>query len=147
MNNDYGNELIVTIVKRGWSHTVVDAARKAGAEGATILFGRGSGINEVKTLLGITIEPERDYFTVVGASGQMRCSCDPRCRRTDRPGMGMALSSRSGVKRWVICFAKWVANKPVKSAIFSGSIRKDHQTRKSGFDSPTAITLTVKGGF
>jgi len=92
MSNDYGNELIVTIVKRGWSHTVVDAARKAGAEGATILFGRGSGINEVKTLLGITIEPEKEIIlTVVGAE-RTDAVLDAilAAGELDRPGMGMA---------------------------------------------------------
>ena len=33
MSSEYDNELIVTIVKRGWSEPVIAAARRAGAEG------------------------------------------------------------------------------------------------------------------
>ncbi len=43
--------LIVTIVKKGWGDEVIKASRKAGAQGGTILFGRGTGIHENKTSL------------------------------------------------------------------------------------------------
>lgn len=33
--------LIVTIVKKGWSEKVIHASREAGASGGTILMGRG----------------------------------------------------------------------------------------------------------
>lgn len=59
-------DLIVTIVKKGLSEKVMDATRKGGAEGGTIMFGRGSGIHEKAKLLGIPIEPEKEIiFTVV----------------------------------------------------------------------------------
>ena len=61
-------ELIVTIIKKGYAEQVIEASRKAGAEGATIMFGRGTGIHEQKKLLGIPIEPEKEIiFTVVPA--------------------------------------------------------------------------------
>lgn len=53
-------DLIVSIVNKGNSETVVEASRKAGAEGGTILFGRGTGIHEQAKLFGITIEPEKE---------------------------------------------------------------------------------------
>ena len=56
------HDLIVTIVKRGWSQRIVEAARKAGAEGGTIIRGRGTGIHEQKKLIGITIEPEKEII-------------------------------------------------------------------------------------
>ncbi len=37
--------LIVTIVRKGWGDTVLQASVKAGAEGGTVLFGRGSGVH------------------------------------------------------------------------------------------------------
>ena len=62
-------KLIVTIVRKGKAETVVEAAKAAGAEGATIMFGRGTGIHEQKKLLGIPIEPEKEIiFTVVPAA-------------------------------------------------------------------------------
>jgi len=53
-------DLIVSIVNKGHSETVVEASRKVGAEGGTILFGRGKGIHEQAKLFGITIEPEKE---------------------------------------------------------------------------------------
>ncbi|KNF08625.1 nitrogen regulatory protein P-II [Gottschalkia purinilytica] len=57
-NNEF--DLIVTIVNRGYSSDVIDASKKAGAEGGTIISGRGSGIHETKKLFGISIEPEKE---------------------------------------------------------------------------------------
>lgn len=53
-------QLIVTIVNSGDSSTVVKAAAHAGAEGGTILNGRGTGVNEQQTFMNFTIEPEKD---------------------------------------------------------------------------------------
>ena len=53
-------ELIITIVERHMSADVIDASRRGGAEGGTILKGRGSGIHERMKLLGLTIEPEKE---------------------------------------------------------------------------------------
>ncbi|NLY54005.1 MAG: P-II family nitrogen regulator [Firmicutes bacterium] len=59
------HDLIVSIVKRGYAERIVRASKSAGAEGATILHGRGTGIHEQKKLLGITIEPEKDIVLTV----------------------------------------------------------------------------------
>lgn len=56
------HDLIVTIVKKGWVEGIVEASKKAGAEGGTILQGRGMGIHEGKKLLGIPIEPEKEVL-------------------------------------------------------------------------------------
>ncbi|KQC08926.1 MAG: transcriptional regulator [Methanolinea sp. SDB] len=59
-------ELIVTIVSKGWADEVIRVSREAGAEGGTVLYGRGTGIHEQQTLLGIPIEPEKEIvFTIV----------------------------------------------------------------------------------
>ncbi|MBM7097463.1 P-II family nitrogen regulator [Bacillus sp. H-16] len=53
-------DLIVTIVNKGDAGIVVDASKRAGAEGGTILSGRGSGIHEQAKLLSMIIEPEKE---------------------------------------------------------------------------------------
>lgn len=53
-------DLIVTIIPKGQSEKIVRASKKAGAEGGTILHGRGTGIHEHKKLFGLTIEPEKE---------------------------------------------------------------------------------------
>lgn len=53
-------DLIVTIVNKGFSEDVVEAAKAAGAEGGTIINGRGKGIHENAKLFGLSIEPEKE---------------------------------------------------------------------------------------
>ncbi|MGI6365121.1 MAG: P-II family nitrogen regulator [Bacillota bacterium] len=55
-------DLIVTIVNRGGAIDVVEASKRAGAEGGTIINGRGTGIHETAKLFGIPIEPEKDII-------------------------------------------------------------------------------------
>lgn len=58
--------LIVSIVRKGWGSTVLEAALAAGARGSTVLTGRGAGIHEQEKIFGISIEPEKEImFTVV----------------------------------------------------------------------------------
>lgn len=55
-------DLIVTIVKKGWAERIVKASKEAGAEGGTVVFARGTGIHEQKSILGIPIEPEKEMI-------------------------------------------------------------------------------------
>lgn len=52
--------LIITIVNKDWGRVVIEAAKEAGAKGATVLHGRGSGAENIPHLFGIPIEPEKD---------------------------------------------------------------------------------------
>lgn len=54
--------LVVSIVRKGWGSTVLDASIKAGARGGTVLFGRGAGINEREKIFGVSIEPEKEVL-------------------------------------------------------------------------------------
>ncbi|KHF38386.1 P-II family nitrogen regulator [Halalkalibacter okhensis] len=56
------HKLLVTIVKKGVASKVVKATKEAGAEGGTILFGRGTGIHEQRKFLGIPVEPEKEII-------------------------------------------------------------------------------------
>lgn len=68
MCNERDFVLIVTIVKKGWGDEVIKASRKAGAQGGTILFGRGTGIHENKSILGLMIEPEKEIVLTIADS-------------------------------------------------------------------------------
>ncbi|OGN97563.1 MAG: transcriptional regulator [Chloroflexi bacterium RBG_13_51_36] len=57
--------LIITIVKRGWGDKVLEASMNAGAEGGTIVMGRGVGVHEKQAILGIQIEPEKEIVLSV----------------------------------------------------------------------------------
>jgi len=56
-----GYKLIIIIVNKGWNSTVIEASREAGAKGATVLKGRGSGL-KIAALFGIPVEPEKDII-------------------------------------------------------------------------------------
>lgn len=60
MGKEIVYDLIVTIVNKGMSDVVVTASKKAGAEGGTILYGRGTGIHEQVKLFSLLIEPEKE---------------------------------------------------------------------------------------
>ncbi|WP_025027923.1 P-II family nitrogen regulator [Caldalkalibacillus mannanilyticus] len=62
MENKVYYDLIVTIVNKGYSEKVVEASKKAGAEGGTIIYGRGTGIHEQAKLFNIAIEPEKELI-------------------------------------------------------------------------------------
>ncbi len=57
--------LIVTIVAPGFSADVVNASKNAGADGATILSGRGTSIHENTVLLGVPIQPEKEMVLIL----------------------------------------------------------------------------------
>jgi len=65
MAMEHNYQLIVTIVNKGWSEKIVKASRAAGAEGGTIVYGRGTGVHESQTLLGIPIEPEKELILTI----------------------------------------------------------------------------------
>lgn len=59
------HDLIVTIAKKGLADRIVKTSKEAGASGATIIQGRGSGIHDTQKLFGIPIEPEKDIILTV----------------------------------------------------------------------------------
>ncbi|MBM3284596.1 MAG: P-II family nitrogen regulator [Candidatus Aminicenantes bacterium] len=85
-------DLIVTIVNMGSSEKIIKASKEAGAEGGTIILGRGTGIHEKKTLLGIPIEPEKEIvLTAVPRSRTERVlAAIVKGGELDKPGTGIA---------------------------------------------------------
>jgi len=85
-------ELIVTIVSKGWAEEVIKASREAGAEGGTILMGRGTGIHETQSLMGIPIEPEKEIVLTVVDPDLTRTVLEAICMGVDleTPGRGIA---------------------------------------------------------
>ena len=84
--------LIVSIVRKGWGDTVLEASMKAGAHGGTVLFGRGIGRNEQQRVFGIQIEPEKEVvLTVVPADiAQTVLEDITAAAQLSAPGHGLA---------------------------------------------------------
>lgn len=85
-------DCIVTIVNKGQSGPVVEASRRAGAEGGTIVFGRGTGIREVKSIMGLAIDPEKEIvLTLVKSDISLRVmEAIVAAGDLEKPGAGIA---------------------------------------------------------
>lgn len=60
-----GMSLIVTIVQDGFSAKVLEVSKAVGAEGATVLKGRGVGIHESNSIMGIDIQPGKEIVFIL----------------------------------------------------------------------------------
>jgi nitrogen regulatory protein PII len=85
-------DLIVTIIDKGFSGEVLEASRAAGAEGGTIMVGRGSGIHEKGSLFSINIEPEKEIILTLVSRDITENVLNSIVERTElnKPGKGIA---------------------------------------------------------
>lgn len=56
---------IVAIVERGKADKIVNKAKEAGAKGATIVYGRGTGQSEALKFLNIHIEASKEIIIIL----------------------------------------------------------------------------------
>ncbi|MFA7671873.1 MAG: P-II family nitrogen regulator [Sphaerochaetaceae bacterium] len=66
---DSPHTLITCIVNKGLADEVMDAARKAGATGGTIVGARGTGKEEDVKFFGIQLVPEKEMLLILVGSG------------------------------------------------------------------------------
>ena len=87
-------KLIVTLVDDQNTDTVIDAARAAGATGATVITSvRGEGRSPKKSFLGLELAAKRDVilFLVAAARARDILECVREAGRFDgEPGAGIA---------------------------------------------------------
>jgi nitrogen regulatory protein PII len=84
--------LITAIVQRGNAETVVQASRRAGAQGATIFYARGTGVRQKHLgILGITVSAEKEVIYIVVPADQADRIFEKIyvAANMDTPGMGM----------------------------------------------------------
>lgn len=62
---NYMYNAIFTIVNKGKSEDVIEAARLAGANGGTIINARGSGHNENEKIFNLEITPEKEVIFIL----------------------------------------------------------------------------------
>ena len=63
--------MITCVVQRGKADEVVQAAQDAGAQGATIYYGSGSGVRERLGLLGLAVDVEKEIITILCGDDQL----------------------------------------------------------------------------
>ncbi|MGM0651448.1 MAG: P-II family nitrogen regulator [Bacillota bacterium] len=86
------HDLIVTIIKKGCCECIIEASKKAGAEGATIIPARGTGVHEQKKLLGIPIEPEKEIILTIIPEEKTDQVLEAiiKAGKLEKPGTGIA---------------------------------------------------------
>lgn len=102
-------ECVVTIVDGGYSEYVVDAAKSAGAKGATIINGRGSTLKEVENFYKLNIQPDKQIVLIL-------------CKQTQTKSIVESISKNAGMntKMHALSFVL-----PVENAIGMAEIFKD----------------------
>lgn len=89
---DIDASLIVSIVRKGWGSSVLQATVKAGARGDTVLLGRGVGVHEKEKIFGMAIEPEKEVVLTMVRSDQVDTILEAivAAAELDAEGRGMA---------------------------------------------------------
>ena len=62
---EYKYEAIFCIVNSGYSELVMDAAKKLGARGGTVISARGTANKDAETFFHITIQPEKEIVMIL----------------------------------------------------------------------------------
>ena len=60
-----GLDAVVVVMERGYTNVAMDAARKAGARGGTVIAARGIAEDEVKRFFGIEIQAEKEIVFLI----------------------------------------------------------------------------------
>lgn len=92
----YNSDIIAifAIVERGKADYVVERAKKAGAGGATILYGRGTGQSEIKKFLKMHIESSKEVIIILVEKNKYKKIFDEivDAGKLKKPGVGIAFS-------------------------------------------------------
>lgn len=87
-------KMIVVFTEDEKTNDVMDAAREAGATGATVVNNaRGEGLNKSKTFFGLSLETQRDVVLFLVEEHLSREILEEICRVgefEDKPGTGIA---------------------------------------------------------
>jgi nitrogen regulatory protein PII len=82
---------IVTIIERGKGDKVVDVSKKAGATGATVFYGRGTGELEAKQLFNIHVESTKEVVLILTEKSKEQAIKDAivEANNLKKPGTGV----------------------------------------------------------
>jgi nitrogen regulatory protein PII len=84
-------KVIIAALKPDVTDDVIDAAKACGISGATIVPGRGTGMQEAKTFLGLTLETQTDVVIFLTEEELVRPTMEAihRAGRLDEHGTGV----------------------------------------------------------
>ena len=117
--------LIVSIVRRGWGSSVLEATVKAGARGGTVLFGRGAGINEQEKIFGMSIEPEKEIVLTVARAELIDRILEEIVRAAELNDTGRGIAFVVPVER-MVGVAHFMKQSPRAPAKYSASNSREN---------------------
>ena len=82
---------IVAIVERGKADKIVNEAKKVGAKGATIIYGRGTGQTEALKFFNIYIEASKEVIIILSEESNYKPIYDKiiEAGKLKKPGTGI----------------------------------------------------------
>lgn len=91
---NFENELIIVILNEGYSDTVMDAARAAGAGGGTVLHAKGTGSSRGEQFFSVRLADEKDMVYIIS-------------HKDEKTAIMQAISQQAGpqTKAGAICFS------------------------------------------
>jgi nitrogen regulatory protein PII len=63
---------IIVIVERGKAEQLINKAKGAGAQGATVVYGRGTGETEAKKFFNIQIESSKEIIIILTENAKLK---------------------------------------------------------------------------
>ena len=91
---EFQHEAIFCIVNSGYSEAVMDAAKKLGARGGTVINARGTASKEAESFFHITIQPEKEIVMIIVPSSIKDDVLHALYKEVglDSPGQGIAFA-------------------------------------------------------
>ena len=70
MKNEFDHSLLLIAVRQGYTDNVMQAARKAGAAGGTVIRSRMLGTEHFEENFGISVDPEKEILAILAPNSQ-----------------------------------------------------------------------------
>ena len=64
------HDLVVVIAEQGYTNMIMDAARKAGAYGGTVIHAKGTGMEAAEKFMGVSLATEKEIIYIVTKTEQ-----------------------------------------------------------------------------
>ena len=87
--------LITCVVQKDLAEPILEAAKNAGAQGATISYAQGTGVRERMGLLGVTVDEQKEVIRIVVSEEQSELIFEAMylAGNMDKPGKGIMFMS------------------------------------------------------
>ena len=88
--------LITCVIQKDQAELMLEAAKNAGAQGATISYAQGTGVRERMGLVGVTIDEQKEVIRIIVSEDQSNLIFETLylAGQMDKPGRGIMYMSK-----------------------------------------------------